>query len=279
MTHYTYWIIDHVNGMYYHGVHTSDAPEDINAYHGSCKALNEAIRTHGIENFSKRIERIHATREQANEWEIRLHRRLDVANRQNFYNSINARPFMKVEPGPLSETHMQRLFSDESRAKMAEAKRGRPSPKDDAWKKKVSEAKKGRPLTEAHKSALRGVKKTLTDAQRQALREGVHGADQVGTANHFNCTKGDGHIIWKIDNPQTTYFVLNAAAFARQVMGISYSLSAKLAAILRGERTEVAGHTARRPTSKETTRYKADLLVTSQPYAIMNDDSQSSSRQ
>ena len=35
MVHYTYWIIDNVNKMYYHGVHTSENPHCIRSYHGS----------------------------------------------------------------------------------------------------------------------------------------------------------------------------------------------------------------------------------------------------
>ena len=271
MKHYTYWIIDHANRMYYHGVHSSDDPENIFAYHGSCKALKEAIREHGIENFSKRIERYHATREIANEWEIRVHRRLDVANHPRFYNSINARPFLRVKPGPLSEKHMRRLFSDESRAKMSAAKSGRPFPKDDAWRKKVSEAKKGRPLSEAHRHALRGVKKNLTDEQREALRCRVFGIADAGTARHFNCAKSDGYIVWRIEDPSSTYFVLNSAAFGREVLGVSYSLSAKLSAIVRGDRNEVAGYTARRPAPKEIARFKPVLLESGQSYVKMSE--------
>ena len=271
MTHYTYWIIDHVNGMYYHGVHTSDNPEDINAYHGSCKALNEAIRTHGIENFSKRIERVHATRKLANEWEITVHRRLNVAHNPRFYNSINARPFMKVEPGPLSEKHMRRLFSDESRAKMSAAKLGKPRPKDEAWRQKVSEAKKGRELSDAHKAALRGVKKTLTDEQREKLRRQAPGAVHAGTANHFRCAKADGYVLWKIDDPQTKFYVLNAAAFGRDVMQVSYSLSSKLKLILSGTRSGVAGYAARTPSTEEVASYKPLLVNTGRPYVQMSE--------
>ena len=270
MKHYTYWIIDHANGMYYHGVHSSDSPEDINAYHGSCKALNEAIRTYGIEHFTKRIERVHATREQANEWEIKVHRRLDVANHPRFYNSINARPFLRVAPGPLSEKHMRRLFSNESRAKMAVAKTGKSFPKDDAWRKKVSSAKKGKALTEAHKKALRGVKKNLSDERREFLRRSAHGVVDAGTARHFNCAKSDGYVVWKIEDPSTAYYVLNSAAFGREFLKVNYSLSAKLSAIARGERNEVAGCAARRPTAEEVTRLKPVLLESGQAYVMMD---------
>ena len=90
MIHYTYWIIDHINNMYYHGVHSSKTPEDINVYHGSCNLLNRKIAEYGIENFSKRIERVHSTRKIANDWEVKVHRRLDVANHPLFYNAVNA---------------------------------------------------------------------------------------------------------------------------------------------------------------------------------------------
>lgn len=271
MIHYTYWIIDHANGMYYHGVHSSDAPEDISAYHGSCKALNEAIRAHGIENFTKRVERVHATRELANEWEIRVHKRLNVASNPLFYNSINARPFLKTAPGPLSEKHKRRLFSAESRAKMAAAKRGTAFPKGDAWRKKVSDAKKGKALTPEHVSALKGVKKNLTDEQREHLRMNALSVQHAGTANHFRCAKGDGYIAWKIDDPMISYYVLNASAFARTVLGVSHSLTSKIAEIIAGKRTQVHGYTFRRPTSDEVEISKPALLETGRPYVIMSE--------
>lgn len=269
MKHYTYWIIDHVNGMYYHGVHSSDDPENIRKYRGSCNALKEAIKLHGIENFSRRVERYHATRELANAWEIRVHRRLDVANNPRFYNAINARPFMCTKPGPLSEKHLRRLFSEEAKEKNAAKRRGVPRPKDDAWRKKVSEVKKGIPLTESHRKALTGVKKTLTDEQRETLRKNARGVADTGSSNHFNCKKLNGYVIWKIDNPKTKYFVLNNAAFAREIIVMTGSLSSKLQAIIRGERTEVKGYTVRLPSASETKRYKAILLESGLPYVKM----------
>jgi hypothetical protein len=269
MKHYTYWILDHVNGMYYHGVHSSDQPEDIQAYHGSCKALNEAIRRHGIENFSKRIERVHETRELANSWEERVHRRLNVADHPLFYNSINARPFLGAKPGPLSDKHMRRLFSPESRTKMAEAKLGRAFPKDEAWKKKVSEAKKGKPLSEAHRAALKGVAKSLTDEQRDAMRR--RSADKAGTGSHNRCLGSDGYVLIKIENPSETYFVLNANAFGREMLRVNHSLSSKLKAIIDGKRREVSGYTARRPTAEELRDIRPQLVESGLPYVAMSE--------
>lgn len=90
MVHYTYWIIDKKHQMYYHGVHTSSTPYDINIYSGSCKSLTSAIKIYGIENFDKRVERIFETRHLAEKWEARVHKRLNVATHPKFYNSHNA---------------------------------------------------------------------------------------------------------------------------------------------------------------------------------------------
>lgn len=90
MVHYTYWIIDTINQMYYHGVHSSTHPHDINIYCGSSKALSAAIEKHGIEHFIKRVERTFHTRDLANLWEAKVHKRIDVANNPRFYNIVNA---------------------------------------------------------------------------------------------------------------------------------------------------------------------------------------------
>ncbi|AUS02892.1 GIY-YIG domain protein [Vibrio phage 2.275.O._10N.286.54.E11] len=90
MKHYTYWIIDTVNAMYYHGVHSDNDPENIHHYSGSSKSLTSAIQQYGISNFIKRVERYFDTREAANKWEATVHKRLDVKNHNKFYNNNNA---------------------------------------------------------------------------------------------------------------------------------------------------------------------------------------------
>ena len=274
MQHYTYWIIDHVNKWYYHGVHSSAVPEDIRAYHGSSNLLNEAIRRYGIERFEKRVERVFPSREAANAHEVRVHRRLNVAHHPRFYNCINARPFLAVTPGPLSERHMARLFSPEARAKNARAHRGIPHPKDAAWRKKVSDAKKGIPLTESHKAALRGVPKTLSDEQRQVLRDKALERTKPGTSNPLHHAKVDGYIVWKAGRarePAQLIYVLNVAAFARQVLGVKNSLSSKLAEISDGRRNSIYGYVCRRPSAIEVALHKQRLLTSGDPYVVIGE--------
>lgn len=272
MKHYTYWIIDHVNKKYYHGVHSSNAPEDIRAYHGSSRLLNEAIRHHGIDQFEKRVERVFETREEANAHEIRVHRRLDVANHPRFYNCINARPFTAVEPGPLSDRHAARLFSPEVIAANAEKRVGRAFPKDEVWRKKVSDAMKGRPLSEAHKQALRKPKSLSQEARDLRRRQ----AEEARQQRHAKRLAGDSPRQARraivVEKDARSFYVLNLAAFAT-AMGFSdkTTFSGRFRKILEGTGISVHGYIPRYPTDDEMMIYGARARATEMKYVEMGE--------
>jgi hypothetical protein len=267
MIHYTYWIVDRLNGMYYHGVHSSEDPADIRAYHGSCRALRRAVRARGIENFEKRIERVHPTREAANEWEAKVHKRLNLAAHPRFYNAVNANPLLSLPGNGLSEKHRERLFSAESKAKMAAAKLGRAFPKDEAWRLKVSAAKKGRPLGAAHAAALRGVRKDLTEERRADLSS--RATARAGTGLHARCRNQPGYVVWRLADPRERYYVLNGDAFGAAVAKVKGSASAKFQAIIQGKRNHFGGYAARRPTEEEIADFRPRLLESGDPYVRM----------
>lgn len=80
--HYTYKIINNLNGMYYIGVHTIKGNED--NYFGSGTALKAAIRKHGKENFTKGVIEYYDTREEA----LQAEKDLANANDHKSYNLI-----------------------------------------------------------------------------------------------------------------------------------------------------------------------------------------------
>lgn len=80
--HYTYKIINNLNGMYYIGVHSIKGDED--KYFGSGSALKAAIRKHGKDSFTKGVIEYYDTREEALKAE-----RLLVANHDDkSYNLV-----------------------------------------------------------------------------------------------------------------------------------------------------------------------------------------------
>jgi hypothetical protein len=153
---------------------------------------------------------------------------------------------------------------------MSKAKIGRSFPKSEEWCKKVSEAKRGRKLSTAHVQALTGVPKTLSDEQRASHSSRMKDRLQPGTSGHFAFQTAQGYVVWKLDEPDIEFYVLNAATFGRDMMQMKGSLSSKLKAICDGTRMKIHGYSARRPTDSELTRYKPMLLQSGNPYMTMS---------
>lgn len=78
--------------LYYIGVRstTKSSPELDTNYNSSSKYLKEAIKEIGHTNFKKEILSIWETRKLANQEEIRLHEKYDVAKNQEYYNKSKA---------------------------------------------------------------------------------------------------------------------------------------------------------------------------------------------
>lgn len=248
MKHYTYWIIDHLNGLYYHGVHSSTKPESIRAYHGSSNALNEAIKLHGIENFTKRVERYFPTRDAANLHETRVHERLDVRNHHRFYNMVNGHPFENyAKPGqPLSDKLLKAIRSPKARAKLSVSKTGVALPHDDEWNRKISESKKGKSLSEEHKQALRKPKQ-LSEESRKGHSDRIK--EMAANPMHRRIKNSTGVVLTEVDTGRD-FYVLNISQFGADMVG-NPKIAAKIQGVLRGERKSASGFTARHPTEDE----------------------------
>ena len=62
MAIYTYKITNLINGKYYVGIHKGELDD---SYYGSGKAIKEAIKKYGKDNFSKEIIKVHQNIEEA----------------------------------------------------------------------------------------------------------------------------------------------------------------------------------------------------------------------
>ena len=269
MVHYTYWIIDNVNRMYYHGVHTSKNPQCIRSYHGSSNALNRAIKLHGIENFTKRVERVFETRAKAVEWERKVHIRLNVAENPKFYNMVNGHPYKNfAEPGqPLSEKHLAALTSETARRKLSDAKRGKKLPHTPEWNCKISEAKKGKKFTEAHKQAIKEAS-YVSEKLKRITSERIKAT--TGTSNHARIANKKALVFQNVKSGDT-FYVLNMAEFGRQKCNTE-KISSHANAVLRGERSKVKGYSVRYSTELEDSMHRLGLLQNGAPYVKLNED-------
>ena len=116
LKHYTYWIIDHKNKKYYYGVHSDVDPYN-NSYFSSSNYLKKIVKEIGISNFTKKIGRIFKDIQSAENWEAKVHARLDVANNDLFYNMVNGHPCKYyIHPNArLSDKHLAAMRSPEAR--------------------------------------------------------------------------------------------------------------------------------------------------------------------
>jgi hypothetical protein len=251
MIHYTYWIIDTINRMYYHGVHTTSGnPADIHEYSGSSNRLDKAIEKHGIENFIKRVNRVLPSRKAAEEWEAKVHHRLNVAVNDRFYNILN---------GPITgyrTVGSRRDLSDEARQRMRLAKLGiKRGPYSEEHRKNISDAKKGKPLSEEHRKAL-CIPKRFTKAQRDTLRANAAAAERAAAPKRRS--SATGWIITHVESNRT-YYVLTTTRFGRELFGTE-NFSNHVSKVLAGNQSRVFGCTVRLPTVEEVAVYKPHLL-------------------
>lgn len=141
MKYTIYKITNKINGKIYIGKHQTDNPND--DYYGSGKAIKEAIKKYGKENFIKEILYIFDTEEEMNVKERKLITE-EFIKREDTYNlGIGG------EGGPhfKGKTH-----SNQSIQKMRESRKDFVMP--DNARKKISEANANRVITDETKKKL-----------------------------------------------------------------------------------------------------------------------------
>lgn len=136
--HYIYQITNNLNGHIYVGVRKSKvAPEDDIGYMGSGDAIKAAILKYGSANFQKTILSLHDS------WAAALAEEALIVNaefaiREDTYN---------LTLGGFGGSIKGRTFSNDTRAKMSVAKKGKPgNPHTEESKRKISNANKGKTM-------------------------------------------------------------------------------------------------------------------------------------
>lgn len=167
MQHYVYITTNLTNGKKYVGKHSFKCLN--NQYLGSGHGLKAAIKKYGRESFLKEIISVHETEDEAYEAENILIETLDAVRNPLFYNRTKGGRGGAAERS-LTEDHKKKISnsqrgiirSDETRARMSKAQRGRKSP-------------------------LKGKKKSPEAYKR--LMEGQQKRNESGTRNHSEKTK------------------------------------------------------------------------------------------
>ena len=138
---------------YYIGFRSCRGNPVTDPYWSSSKPVKEAIARFGPEAFTKKIIAVYPTKKQALALEVKLHARLDVKNHPLFFNQSNQTSTKFTTSGSPSEatkakmvaSHLGQVHTPEARAKMAEAKRGKPGkPASPETKAKMAEAQRQR---------------------------------------------------------------------------------------------------------------------------------------
>lgn len=147
--YYIYQITNKLNGHIYVGVRKSKlVPENDTGYMGSGNAIKAAILKYGLENFEKRILSVHPSNEEALLEEARIVNS-EFVSRSDTYN---------LTLGGFGGSVKGRTFSEKTRQKMSEAKKGKPGiPHTLEAREKISKARIGRsmpPITEETRKKL-----------------------------------------------------------------------------------------------------------------------------
>lgn len=155
---YIYLITNKINGKIYIGKHSTDNLND--GYMGSGLLLANAKKKYGIENFSKDYLVFCDTKEKLNWFEKFYIKKFKALDRSIGYNISEGGDGGVTHP--IGWTH-----TDESKLKMSEAKKGKPS----HWKGKhhseQTKEKMRKPKTEEHK-------KKLSEATKRQIKENGH---------------------------------------------------------------------------------------------------------
>ena len=119
--HYVYEIYNQFSGMKYIGARSCNCKpkKDLGHYYFSSSSNKNFMKEQKKypDSFSYIIRKEFKTRQEAMDYEIVLHKELDVANSKNFYNKVRARSAVYYEIGKAFEK--KRKLEEESRIKKA----------------------------------------------------------------------------------------------------------------------------------------------------------------
>lgn len=172
MTAYTYHIFHRPTQRHYYGVRTKKgcAIADLwTTYFTSSKIVADLIEEHGADSFDVEVRKTFDSKEAAREWEHKVLRRLGVRKRTDWLNRSE---------GKLPTTQ-GKVFSEEYRAKLSAAKKGKKRNWTPEWKKRLKDANlsavKGKPKSPEHRAKIAEAKrgKKASEAHRKAISDGL----------------------------------------------------------------------------------------------------------
>lgn len=202
---YVYKITNLLNNKIYIGVHSTDDLND--GYMGSGRAITNAIRRYGVENFKKEILVDFETAELA----YRLEKMLvdeKFIKRKDTYNAMvggvggdtrsGKRPSEETRR-KMSESHRGKTHSEETRKKLSESNKGERHPFfgkrfSEETRRKMSEAHKGKRFSEEHRKKISETKKGEkhhffgkhhTDESRKKISEALSGEKNHNYGKHI----------------------------------------------------------------------------------------------
>ena len=148
MLYTIYKVTNNLNGKIYLGKHQTVDPYD--GYYGSGKAIKNAIKKHGKENFTKEVLYVFETEFEMNSKEKELITK-EFILREDTYNlgvggeggpHFKGKTFSEDTLKRLSDAGKQRIVSDTTKIKISESGKGRPVSLE--TRKKLSEITKKR---------------------------------------------------------------------------------------------------------------------------------------
>lgn len=212
---YFYKITNLINGKFYYGIRSANSLSKDTTYMGSGKAIKEAIKKHGKENFKKEIIAHYSTRKEASDHE-RLVVDLEMINNPLCYNlktggdnggiyyhSVDSRDNMsKARIGKFcgeNSCNFGRVFSEEHKQKLKDSRRNflekTPHPNvgricSEETKEKLREKRKG--FTHSNETKLKLIEISIKNGKfmtRQCLIEGTLFNSVIDAMNFYNMSE------------------------------------------------------------------------------------------